>query len=89
MQTSKSLQLLLLLTLLQHYFLVNLVQAYHRMSIAVNASTVNPHYWYRQSQPPLPSWYYQSNNYYRNYKVFHLQFLSQTDVRCNDGTRAG
>ncbi|KAL5971274.1 hypothetical protein TSMEX_001007 [Taenia solium] len=65
------------------------VQAYRRMSIAVNASTVNPHYWYRQSPPGLPSWYTYSSTTFRNHKVFQLRFLIQSDVRCNDGTRAG
>lgn len=80
---------LLLLMTLQVLRLRGFVQAYRRMSIAVNASTVNPHYWYRQSPLGLPSWYTHSSTTFRNHKVFQLRFLIQSDVRCNDGTRAG
>lgn len=72
---------------------------FHRMSVLPNSSTVNPHFWDRGDHHlDLSNWYsaqyYQNyrNNYHyysRNHKVFHLQFLAQTDVRCNDGTRAG
>ncbi|VDD76860.1 unnamed protein product [Mesocestoides corti] len=78
---------LLLLTTLQTCRVCS-ARGYHRMSIAVNSSTVNPHLWYRQPPPVLPSWYTPTSNF-RNYKVFHLIFLRQLDVRCNDGTRAG
>ncbi|VDL59921.1 unnamed protein product [Hymenolepis diminuta] len=65
------------------------VHAYRRMSIAPNASTVNPHFWYRQPSPSLPSWYTHSSTNYRSHKVFNLRYLSYSDVRCNDGTKAG
>lgn len=81
--------ILLLLVTVQILRLRGRVHAYRRMSIAVNSSTVNPHYWYRQPSPALPSWYTYSSTNFRNHKVFHLRFLSQSDVRCNDGTRAG
>ncbi|KAM7538677.1 hypothetical protein Aperf_G00000053710 [Anoplocephala perfoliata] len=80
---------LLLLVAFQILRLRSCVHAYRRMSISANASTVNPHFWYRQPSPSLPSWYTHSSTNYRNYKVFHLRFLSHSDVRCNDGTKAG
>lgn len=80
---------LLLLASIQILRLRGYVHAYRRMSIAANASTVNPHFWYRQPSPFLPSWYIHSSTNYRNHKVFHLRFLSHSDVRCNDGTKAG
>ncbi|EUB57035.1 hypothetical protein EGR_08111 [Echinococcus granulosus] len=85
--TWKSVFLLLLTPQLLR--LQGFVQAYRRMSIAVNGSTVNPHYWYRQPPSGLPSWYSRSSTTFRNHKVFQLRFLTQSDVRCNDGTRAG
>ncbi|KAM3177135.1 hypothetical protein ACTXT7_005099 [Hymenolepis weldensis] len=80
---------LLLLALIQILRLRGSVHAYRRMSIAPNASTVNPHFWYRQPSPTLPSWYTHSSTNYRSHKVFSLRYLSYSDVRCNDGTKAG
>lgn len=69
-----------------------------RMSIAHNSTTTNTHGWYRQ---PLPMWrrpsqraspsrlHWKAQLAQTSYKVFYLRFLSDQQIRCNDGTQAG